>query len=153
LLNRIVCVNFCSPSKHSCILLTLPRTNHGHLAKPNHDQTSLCQFPEFSNTLARAMKHRQQLIRASVSASLNFRTDCSMMKKVDITASLGVLQVLLHVLQRDLHPNSHEYPQYLQARQFFWRKANRNGQSIKEKDPCWRKSEEKSILYSVILTE
>ena len=42
LLNRIVCVNFCSPSKHSCILLTLPRTNHGRLAEPNHDQTSLC---------------------------------------------------------------------------------------------------------------
>ena len=54
LLNRIVCVNFCSPSKHSYILLTLPRTNHGRLVKPEHDQTSSCQFPEFSNTLARA---------------------------------------------------------------------------------------------------
>jgi len=57
LLNRIVCVNFCSPSKHSCILLTLPRTNYGRLVKPKHDQTSSCQFPEFSNTLARRYLH------------------------------------------------------------------------------------------------
>ena len=53
LLNRIVCVNFCSLSKHSCTLLALPRTNHGRLVKPNHDQTGSCQSTEFSNTLAR----------------------------------------------------------------------------------------------------
>ena len=53
LLNRIVCVNFCLPSKHGCVLIKLLHTRHGCLSKPKRDRTSSCQFPEFSNTLAR----------------------------------------------------------------------------------------------------
>jgi hypothetical protein len=60
------------------------------------------------------------------SRALNFRADFST-KKVDITASLGVLQVLLHMFQRDLHLNSYKSAQYLRAGQFFWKKAEQNG--------------------------
>lgn len=56
LLNRIVCVSFCSLSKHSCILLTLTRSNYWRPLKPEHDQTNSCQSPEFSNMLALIME-------------------------------------------------------------------------------------------------
>jgi hypothetical protein len=58
-----------------------------------------------------------------------------MMIKVDIAASLGLLQVLLHMFQRDLYPNPYEFAQYWQAGQFLWREAQENGQSLMEKDP------------------
>jgi len=70
LLNRIVCVNFCSPSNHSCIVLILPRTNHGCLVKPKHEQTSSCQFPEFSNTLARAKNYSLEFLLCLLNSKL-----------------------------------------------------------------------------------
>jgi len=56
LLNRIVCVNFWLPSKHACALLTLLRTRSQASIQAQRYRTNSCQFPEFSNTLARARR-------------------------------------------------------------------------------------------------
>jgi hypothetical protein len=70
----------------------------------------------------------------SVSVPLDIWADSSMMKKVDITASLGVLQMLPRVFRRDLHPNSYEFNSKPIGKTILLGKAKENGQSIKEKE-------------------
>jgi hypothetical protein len=52
------------------------------------------------------------------------------MKKVDITAYLDVLQVLLNMFHRDHHPNSYDFAQYLHVGHFFLGKAEQNVQFL-----------------------